>query len=255
MRSFHKHGLLYALILLSASTAGAQTLPTGSSVLPLPDTLAAPSSGYRSQATNAWSGYRPKFTTLQEPVVSGEPVPNGVNDTSTLGTFDPNATTTDPANNMGSSCGVGCGDCCGCVPCCTGRWFGSVGGLIMTRNHPNPFWTSYQTNNNPNQLMNTKDGMTNWVGGGQVTFGRWWCCPSCDCQPGNGWGLQVVYWQLGELNSFASLNSQELFGVDGGLSTPINLGNVDITNSLGTNPASDFLTARTSTVSIARTAF
>src|SRR4029078_9803248 len=44
------------------------------------------------------------------------------------------------------------GDCslpsCGC-----GNWFGGVAGLVLGRNKANGFWTSYETGNNPNQLL------------------------------------------------------------------------------------------------------
>ena len=47
---------------------------------------------------------------------------------------------------------------------------------MMGRNRANPFWTTYQTNNNVNQLMNTQNAEANWAGGGQVTVGY-----GCSC--------------------------------------------------------------------------
>lgn len=117
-----------------------------------------------------------------------------------------------------------------CVPCCSGaRWFGSIGGLAMTRNDANAFWTTYQTNVNTNQLMQTKEAGGNWGGGGQVTFGRWWCC----C--GTGLGVQFVYWQLWGMGGNSSITS-----ATNNLSTPIDLQAVNITSGAGTFAAGHF---------------
>ncbi len=56
---------------------------------------------------------------------------------------------------------------------CGGLWFASAGGLALTRNEPNRFWTTYESNNNPDQLMNTQFAKPGWGGGGEVTVGRW----------------------------------------------------------------------------------
>jgi len=118
--------------------------------------------------------------------------------------------------------------CCG--PCyCGGRWWVGLGGLVMTRNHANPYWTSYQTNNNPNQLLNTKDASAGWQGGGEVAIGRWFGCNDCPCSARTG--FEFDYFTVGHMDGFAGLTRA---GND--LSTPIDLGGVTI----GGLPASDF---------------
>ena len=57
-------------------------------------------------------------------------------------------------------------DDCGCQTAKNGGWFTYFGALAMTRNRANPYWTTYQTNNKPNQLMNTQNAGAGWAGGG-----------------------------------------------------------------------------------------
>jgi hypothetical protein len=78
------------------------------------------------------------------------------------------------ACNGAAGCGAGgCNLFSGCGCWCGGPWFGTIGGLGLTRNEPNRFWTTYETNNNPNQLMNTQFAGPAWGGGGEVNVGRW----------------------------------------------------------------------------------
>ncbi len=136
-----------------------------------------------------------------------------------------------PSSTPGGCADGQCGNSCGCcIPtCCGARWFGSIGGLAMTRNAPNAFWTTYQTNVNSNQLMETQQAGGNWGGGGQVTFGRWWCC--CN----TGLGVQFVYWQIWGMGGYSNITS-----ATNNLSTPIDLGGVNITSGAGTFPAGQF---------------
>ncbi len=139
-------------------------------------------------------------------------------------------------------------DCCNCG----GMWFGSVGGIAMTRNNANRFWTSYQTNNNPDQLMNTQHAHADWGGGGEVTIGRWFGGAGnglaagglgaggssvLGCNTCGMWGLSATYWGLSPLTGSASVTDPT-----NNISTPIDLGYVNIHNSLQTspNPASYF---------------
>jgi hypothetical protein len=105
--------------------------------------------------------------------------------------------------------------------CCGGQWFGSVGYIFMGRNQPNKFWTSYQTNNNTNQTLNTQ--MANdqkLASGGEVRIGRMFG----DCTN----GVEGIYWTTAPLTGFSSYrdaapaNSQV-----GNVSTPIDVGNVN----------------------------
>jgi hypothetical protein len=100
-------------------------------------------------------------------------------------------------------------------------WFGSIGGLIMTRDAANKFWTSFETNNNPNQILNTENASANWQGGFQLSVGR--CFGgSCGCPGTAAW--EVTYWQLASMNSSARVDAP-----GGGVSTPI-----DVTNGAPT---------------------
>lgn len=47
-----------------------------------------------------------------------------------------------------------------------GLWFGSLAGLIMTRDHANPVNTTFNVNNPNATLLNTQQATGNWTGGG-----------------------------------------------------------------------------------------
>ena len=126
-------------------------------------------------------------------------------------------------NAGGDSCGCGCDDCCG------PSWFISAAGLILTRDNPNRFWTTYETNNNPNQLMNTKDADTHWDGGAEIRFGRFGCA---DCEGRRGW--EVVYYGT-KLRGFASVRDP-----GNELSTPINLNTQTGTFDIGPRAAEEY---------------
>jgi hypothetical protein len=99
----------------------------------------------------------------------------------------------------------------------------TVGGLIMTRDNPNPYWTTFQTNNNPNQLLNTHDAKDSWAGGAEISFGR--CCP---CE--GGW--EAIYWGVWGMNGQASVHSDT-----NELSATMDMGNGVLING---NPATDY---------------
>lgn len=114
------------------------------------------------------------------------------------------------------------GDCLPCPSVCQPTvWFGAVGGLIMTRDRANRVWTTYETNNNPNQMMNTEDASVNWQGGWQISFGRWFCC--------NQWGLEATYWGLGDFDAFASASV-----AGGSVSTPLIVSDIEFAGINGT---------------------
>lgn len=100
-----------------------------------------------------------------------------------------------------------------------GFWFGSLSGLIMTRDAPNALSTTYNSSNVNTNLLDTGMARSNWAGGGQVMFGRWF--------GPQAYGFQFIYWGVGPMTGFASV------ALPGQLSTPLNLGNVNI----GTNSA------------------
>ena len=109
-------------------------------------------------------------------------------------------------------------------------WFGSLAGMVMTRDNPNKFWTSFDVNNAYNQTLNTQQAAANWSGGGQVMFGRWFGC-SCNPMYGPAYGAQFVYWGLADMTGSASIVSPT-----NSWNTPINLGYVQI----GNNPATAY---------------
>lgn len=96
-----------------------------------------------------------------------------------------------------------------------GFWFGSLSGLIMTRDAPNAWSTTYNSLNPNTNLLDTGQARSNWAGGGQVMFGRWF--------GPQRYGLQFVFWGLGPMTGSASVIDPNYQ-----LSTPLNLGGVTI---------------------------
>jgi hypothetical protein len=103
---------------------------------------------------------------------------------------------------MGPWCGPGCN--CG--------WFGSVGGMVLTRDRPNAFWTSYDSANNANQIMNTSDANADWRGGWIVSFGKWFggCNPCNTCGP--RCGLGVTYFSTSPFQGRSTVNAADPAG-------------------------------------------
>lgn len=91
-----------------------------------------------------------------------------------------------------------------------GPWYASASALVMGRNLPNRLWTTYETGNDPHQL----DGLPfEWRWGGEIRFGRRFCC-------GSTWSLEATYWTLDPLSSFSSITHPN------GVSTTLTVGNV-----------------------------
>jgi len=246
MKPFYKRGVLAAVVLAALGRgAQAQNSPYGApSVLPLPEVRTAAPVAYQTVApTDTLGGYRQALTANQEPVTTPPPTLNTPSDV-------PDGTAATIGNSVGGqwwnpfsygATGGACGTGCGCRGCgvgtanlwynpCGGPWFGSVGALGMTRNTPNAFWTTSQSNNDPNQILNTKQvGNGQWGPGGGVMFGRWFCPCACanacgnTCGPQYMYGLQVVYWQLADINSSVGVNSTALGLGQFGFNTPIDM--------------------------------
>ena len=136
--------------------------------------------------------------------------------------------------------GEGCG-CESCVPgcrCAQNNWYAYVGGLVMGRDMPNRFWTTFDQNNPANQLRYFPG--SDWGGGIDTRIGYWFGCGcnsgSCDpcnqcCGCGGRFGIEAVYWGAWGLDGHTSIND------------PTNqLGTVqdDGLVSFGAAPASDF---------------
>ena len=106
------------------------------------------------------------------------------------------------ANGTGGACGAGGG--CG--------WQVYAGAIYMGRDSANKKWTTYETGNNPNQLMYYPD--SDWGGGVDVSVTKFF---GCDCST----GIQGVYY------GFGSDGYNSLYSPANRLSTPINVGDVN----------------------------
>ena len=92
-------------------------------------------------------------------------------------------------------------------------WFASANWLIMGRDKSNRVWTTYQADYEPNQLMHSWDTKLEWESGGEVRFGRRFCCDQ--------WGLEAVYWTLNPMTGFASMSHSH------GVSTPLRVSEIE----------------------------
>jgi hypothetical protein len=98
-------------------------------------------------------------------------------------------------------------------------WYGSPNALFMSRSGSNRVWTSYETNNNPNQLMNTDIPLA-WQPGGEIRIGRQFGCGQ--------WAVEGVYWSLADFTGHASVSNVN------GVSTPLAVDQIDFAGTLGT---------------------
>ncbi len=228
MRSFCATGLILLVSFgWTASQANAESGSAAPSLLPLPSTspIEAISASYSSDPLTV-EPYGSSFATPRQ-----------------IAPAEPNQTPTafeESLHHSGWDDG-GCDEGC-CGPNCCGNWFGGIGGLAMGRNRPNPYWTTFETNVNTNQLLNTQNAGANWTGGGQVTvgygFGGCGGCGTCGSCGGCGYlgpGIAFTYWGLGQMNGFASIRDP-----NNNLSTPINLDTQFGPVLIGARPASDF---------------
>ena len=74
-------------------------------------------------------------------------------------------------------------------------WYASGAVLYMSRDDANRVWTTYETNNNPNQIMYPPG--TDWEVGAEVRIGRYF---QCGC-----WAVELGYWTLDNFNSYSSM--------------------------------------------------
>jgi hypothetical protein len=99
----------------------------------------------------------------------------------------------------------------------------------LTRDNPNKLWTTYETNNNPNQLMHTVDADSDWRGGGEISLGYWWCGPCVRT------GLALSYFSIDNLEGFEEFDQDD---VPDTLSSTLDFVNGGVT--INGNPASDY---------------
>ncbi len=224
MKSFGPRALIACTgLILAVQQAGAQY---GSpSLLPLPAVTAvdAVTASYDLPNTQM-DPYGSVFTgSRQEPIANPNP------DGALIPGADGSSQFQDAVSSEWGSCESCDGGCCEPRG---GGWFGAMGGLVMGRNRANPFWTTFETNVNENQLLNTQNAGVDWTGGWQFTggyiFGGGGCSQN-DCSGTGapfmgggggpmGPGIGFTYWGLGQMNGFAQLNS-----ATNELSTPIDL--------------------------------
>jgi len=112
----------------------------------------------------------------------------------------PYATNPSSLSQNDSGCTTGSPSCVPenlCQPKPRGLWYASAAGLVMGRNKPNRVWTTYENNNNANQLMNTRDVDPDWTGGADLRLGRYIAC--------NRWAIELGYWSV---DNFSASSSQ-----------------------------------------------
>lgn len=244
--------------LLLASTGHAQDGTFGApAMLPLPSSLSGPAAGYLQPeyppgllpGHSAYIAPQPVYAPVYMPVqpvyvpIATPPVA-GVSAPTAAARYEyapaapgipaPNPNVVTPAapqmqgyppesqfqEALSAPCGA-CASCGNCGTCCGPVWFGALGGMVLTRNNPNPVWTSALVSNNFDQVLNTVDAMDSWRAGGEVVVGRRLCC-------GQAWA--VTWWTIAPFQAFASVSDP------GNLLTPIDLFGVNI----GGAPATDF---------------
>jgi hypothetical protein len=126
-----------------------------------------------------------------------------------------------PVNQYGqaaqgqASCDIGAG------ACNHDSWYGSANALFMSRSGSNRVFTSYENNNNPNQLMNT-DMPLAWQPGGELRIGRRFCCGQ--------WAVEGVYWSLADFSGHTSVRNPN------GVSTPLAVDQIDFPGVVNNTP-------------------
>jgi hypothetical protein len=146
---------------------------------------------------------------LSGPVVSGPVGGSTAPETIATPQPTPGSAYQEALNNSGwgdgYGSGGGCNDCGlpSCCGCCN-NWYAYVGGLVMGRDMPNRFWTTFEAGNPPNQLQYFPGA--DWGGGVDTRIGYWFGCGCGDpCNGGCGGGggrvgIEAVYWGAWDLN-------------------------------------------------------
>ncbi len=88
----------------------------------------------------------------------------------------------------------GCGALGACGAGCGPALFGSVGGLVMTRDRGDHVCFSFNTATPSVILLGTPDAEMPWAGGAEARIGRYFggACGKNPC--GGRWGTELVYW-------------------------------------------------------------
>ena len=236
---------------LPASNPWPSQAPNTAPSQPMPLTLSAPVASYRAPGGSA-NGYAydpgyPHRTTAATPGPAGMPYPLPAKPQPSPPGFTPAASPppTNLVNRMLAEAAdgptpngpAGCGCGCGAAPfsrpparawepsSCTFQplWYASAAGLILARDKANGVWTTYETNNNPNELMRTTDATTDWRGGYDVKVGRRF--GPCGC-----WAIEGGYWAI---DRFSGQTSMSLLPANT-VSTPLIVSDIEFAGVNGT---------------------
>jgi hypothetical protein len=95
----------------------------------------------------------------------------------------------------------------------------------MSRDGANKLWTTYETDNEPNQLTGPHDIHLQWKWGFEVRFGRRFCCDQ--------WAIEATYWTLDAFTGYVSAS------LSGGrtVSTPLHVSEVGLNGYPYGNPS------------------
>ncbi len=215
MKSVRMLTLAMAVIGLAASVrAGDEAAP---GLLPLPELITTWSNPAPAPAAAGPAVERPAMPAAQ-PVAYMQPGPSVIASPAPQAPSVPPETSPsvngpqDVFDSLGCAGNAGCGgECCDCQP----SWYGYVGGIIMTRNEPNKFWTTYdQAGGNADQVLNTEQANAHWDGGEEITIGYRLCCDAA---------IEGTYWGIAAMPGSCSITS-----AGNTLGTPM-----DVTNGAG----------------------
>ncbi len=213
MKSVRKLALALAVGGLAVTTAWADD-GAAPGLLPLPE------------LSNRWSSAQAypvaPSTTSNVPPAAAQPIayiqPRS-NETAPPQPPPPLAKPRDVFDSLGAP--AGCTECAennacasSAIGCCLPTWYGYAGGLVMTRNQPNKYWTTYDQANNNAQIMNTAEAKVHGAGGAEFTIGYRICCEE---------SIEATYWGLWDMSGACSITS-----ATNNLGTPM-----DTTNGAG----------------------
>ncbi len=108
-------------------------------------------------------------------------------------------------------------------------WFGSVGGLIMTRSDENELWFSYDDAIITSQIIGSRDANMDYTGGAEVRFGQYF--------NGGKHAVEVVYWGIDPNDSeFNALGSN----MTGNLDATFSFNSLEYNDGSGVSAVNDW---------------
>ena len=236
MRSFCTKSLFFAATAwCAASFAEAQETPSYNSPSLLPIPTVAQQYGQSqpvayNRAVSPWSNYTADMSVKVQPaepaLVDPAPAPPGNSPyfpPSTVDHFEthPHAAAGADHGSYGST-GYGGRTLCS-------NWFGTVGGVIMTRDNADDLWLSFDTANISGRVLGSRDAEMDWGGGVEARIGRYFDC-------GNT-GLEALYWGV-----YPSDEEANAYGADmvGALNTTLNFDSLEYDDGLGASAVVDW---------------